>query len=208
MDSLQEALEKLGICRGTILAPEDFAELRRGAGDSTPEVSGWGFSVPVNGPIGMALRHEAAGGLFVGLLQTPSGLELLCATLQVGRAQVRIVVDSADSRAQGLLRWSAKHGEMRFICSTSGENQARLIAFPVDKTYLESLIEHTQTSRALPPLLHAVELAMAVHELTALDYIESCEEGVDVNEVMVCTITPDAAEIGAMRRAAGAATVH
>jgi hypothetical protein len=49
---------------------------------------------------------------------------------------------------------------------------------------------------------------MAVHELTTLDYIESCEEGVDVNEVVVCTITPDATEIGAMRRAAGAATVH
>src|SRR5690606_32758892 len=106
VDSLQEALEKLGICRGTILAPEDFAELRRGAGDSTPELAGWAFSVPVGGPIGMALRREGSGGLFVGLLQTPSGLALLCATLQVGRVQVRTVVDSADSRAQELLRWS------------------------------------------------------------------------------------------------------
>lgn len=208
MKAIHAALEQLGIFRGTILSPEDFAGLRRGVGNSTPELTGWGFAVPVSDPIGMALRREGPGGLFVGLLQTPSGLELLCATLQVGRAQVRIVVDSADSRAQGLLHWSAKHGEMRFICSTSGENQARLIAFPVDKTYLESVIEHSQTSRALPPLLHAVELAMAVHELTALDFIESCEEGVDVNEVVVCPITPDATEIGAMRRAAGAATVH
>lgn len=108
MDSLQEALEKLGIYRAMILAPQDFAELRRGAGDSTPELTGWGFAVPVSDPIGMALRREGPGGLFVGLLQTPSGLELLCATLQVGRAQVRIVVDSADSRAQGLLHWSAR----------------------------------------------------------------------------------------------------
>lgn len=208
MDSLQEALEQLGVYRGAILAPEDLMELRRGAECSAPDRAGWTFVVPVSETIGMALRQDAKSGLFVGLLRTPSGLALLCVTLQVGRAQVRIVVDAADSRAQELLRWSAEHGEIQLICSTRGATQARLIAYPVEMAHLESLIDHTHSVRVLPPLHHALELAAAVHELGAVEYIKSCEEGVDVEEVLVCTITPDAGEIQAMRRAAGAVTKH
>lgn len=205
MKAIKAALEQLGIFRGTILSPEDFAGLRRGVGNSTPELTGWGFAVPVTETVGKALHENAGGGLFVGLLRTPAGLTLLCVTLQVRETQIRIVVDSADSRVRELLGWSAERGEMRLVFSTQGTEHARLIAYPVERAYLESLIEHAHSVRGLPPLLHAVELATAVHELTAPDYIESCDEGIVVKKVLVCTITPNAGEIRAME---SASTLH
>lgn len=205
MDAIRTALEKVGIFRGEILTPPDFAALR-GTGRAS-ELEGWGFAAPVTSATAEVFLSAAARALSVGLFQSPIGVTFLCLTLQVAGAQVRLVVDLADSRIRRLLSWSAEHRKLKFILSARG-TEPRLHVVSVNHAHLESLLEHAKTLRPVRPTHHAVALAAAASELAAPQYVDSLKDGVEVTDVSVCTIAPNTEEILAMASPETATTVH
>lgn len=205
MDAIKAALESIGIFRGEILSPRDSAELREPGWAS--ELEGWGFSVPSTKAIEGYFRSAATSALSVGLIQSPIGVTFLCLTAQVASAQVRLVADLADSRIRRLLSWSAEHRKLKVILSARG-TEPGLTVFSVDKACLDSLLELAKTLRPVPPTHHALALAKAAYELTAPQYVDSLDDGVEVTEVSVCTIAPDASELFAMGIPGATTAVH
>jgi len=205
MDAIKAALESIGILRGEILSPRDFAGLQEPGWASEPD--GWGFAVPSTKAIERYFRSTATSALSVGLVQSPLGVTFLCLTAQVASAQVRLVADLADSRIRRLLSWSAEHRKLKFILSARG-TEPGLTVFSVDKACLDSLLELAKTLRPVPPTHHALALAKAAYELTAPKYVDSLDDGVEVTEISVCTIAPDAREILAMEGQGATTAAH
>lgn len=203
MNGVNEAFEHLGIFRGGIVTPKDFAEMVEDAGESVPGLEGWGFTVPMSKNADRAIRRSPKVALSVGVFGTPLGLSLFVATLQAAETQVRVVADLADPRIQHLLRWSADRGAMTFLCAARGAKRVRLIVHSVEREDVAAILEKTPQRCTVPFLHHAVEMASAAWLLKELDYIESCDRAVRVKEVSVCTIVPDAATIAQMAGVAG-----
>lgn len=205
MDAIRAALEGIGIFRGEILAPQDLAGFLEP--DCGSELEGWGFAVPSTRAIEESFRSAATSALSIGLLQSPTGVIFLCVTAQVASAQVRLVADLADSRIRRLLSWSAEHRKLNVILRAQ-DAEPILAVFSVNKAHLDSLLELAKTLRPVPPTHHAVALAKAAYELTTPQCVESLDVGVEVIEVSVCTIAPDASEILAMESARATPAVY
>lgn len=205
MKGVAEALEHIGIFRGGILTPDDFADLLEAAGKPVPALEGWGFTVPMSNAAARAIRRSSKNlALSAGVFESPLGLLLLVVTLQAASAQVRIVADLADSRIQQLLRWSLERGTMTFLCGARSAGQARLVVHAVEKSDISSILEHVTTPCSVSFLHHAVEMASAAWILTGPDYIDSSDSAIKVREVSVCTILPNTAGIAEMAGVAGA----
>lgn len=206
MRGIAEAFEHLGIYRGGLVTPKEFAEITEDARRPMPGLEGWGFTVPMSKAASRALRRSSTEiSLSVGIFRTPLGLSLFVVTLQAANAQVRVVADLADPRIQQLLRWSAERGAMTFLCGARGEKRVRLIVHSVETEDISTILERTPQGCTVSFLHHAVELASAAWVLKAPEYIESCDSAVKVKEVSVCTIVPDAAGIAEMAGVAGTA---
>jgi len=205
MKGVEEALEHLGIFRGGILTPDDFADLVEGAGNPVPALEGWGFTVPMSKAAARAIRRSSKKlALSAGVFESPLGLLLLVVTLQAASTQVRIVSDLTDLRIQQLLRWSLERGTMTFLCGARSDGRTRLVVHGVEKSDISSLLEHTPTSCSVPFLHHAVEMASAAWILKEPGYIDSSDSAIKVREVSVCTILPNTAGIAEMAGVAGA----
>jgi hypothetical protein len=208
MKGVNEAFEHLGIFRGGIVTPKDFAEMVEDAGKPVAGLEGWAFSVPMSKNADRAIRRSPKVALSVGVFGTPLGLSLVVATLQAASVQIRVVADLADPRIQHLLRWSADRGAMTFLCAARGAKRVRLMVHSVEREDIATILEQTPRRCTVPFLHHAVEIASAAWVLKELDYIESCDRARRVKEVSVCTIVPDAARIAEMAGVAGPAEME